>query len=168
MEAANALLSKSNSFIAQLMSRGIRGELIRQPWFQKWRQTPQQADQFVYISYAVGIVLALLFGLMGAIGTIFALAIGIGLCYLYFALGTKKAHQFIAYGICGVGVVLSILSILFTIAALVDLSSIRYSTGGLMLTLLFSLGVTVIAGAVLAYIGIQVHRGIQRMSSPPR
>lgn len=168
MEAANALLSKSNSFIAQLMSRGIRGELIRQPWFQKWRQTPQQADQFVYISYAAGIVLALLFGLMGAIGTIFALAIGIGLCYLYFALGTKKAHQFIAYGICGVGVVLSILSILFTIAALVDLSSIRYSTGGLMLTLLFSLGVTVIAGAVLAYIGIQVHRGIQRMSSPPR
>ncbi|WP_196808324.1 tetraspanin family protein [Mycobacterium sp. URHD0025] len=168
MEAANALLSKSNSFIAQLMSRGIRGELIRQPWFQKWRQTPQQADQFVYITYAAGIVLALLFGLMGAVGTILALGVGIGLCYLYFALGTKKAHQFIAYGICVVGVVLALLSILFTVAALVDLSSLRYSTGGIMLALLFSLGVTVLAGAILAYIGIQVHRGIQRMSSPPR
>ncbi|MGV0810669.1 hypothetical protein ABQF34_01785 [Mycolicibacterium boenickei] len=168
MEAANALLSKSNSFIAQLMSRGIRGELLPQPWFQKWRQTPQQADQFVYITYAGGILLAIMFGLLGAIGTIFALAIGIGLCYLYFALGTKKAHQFIAYGICGVGVALALISILFTIAALVDLSSLRYSTGGIMLTLLFSLGVTVVAGAILGYVGIQVHRGIQRMSSPPR
>ncbi|WKG03610.1 hypothetical protein [Mycolicibacterium sp. HK-90] len=167
MEAANALLSKSNSFIAQLMSRGIRGELIRQPWFQKWRQTPQQADQFVYMTYAGGILLAIMFGLLGSIGTIFGLGIGIGLCYLYFALGTKKAHQFIAYGICGVGVVLSLISILFTVAALIDLSSARYSTGSLMLTLFFSLGITVITGAILGYIGIQVHRGIQRMSSPP-
>lgn len=168
MEAANALLSKSNSFIAQLMSRGIRGELIRQPWFQKWRQTPQQADQFVYMTFAAGIVLTLLFGWMGAVGVILGLGVGIGLCYLYFALGTKKAHQFIAYGICGVGVVLSLISVLFTITTLVDLSSVRYATGGLMLRLVFSLGVTVIAGAILAYIGIQVHRGIQRMSSPPR
>lgn len=168
MEAANALLSKSNSFIAQLMSRGIRGELIRQPWFQKWRQTPQQADQFVYMTFAAGIVLTLLFGWMGAVGVILGLGVGIGLCYLYFALGTKKAHQFIAYGICGVGVVLSLISVLFTITTLIDLSSVRYATGGLMIRLVFSLGVTVIAGAILAYIGIQVHRGIQRMSSPPR
>ncbi|WP_160110913.1 hypothetical protein [Mycolicibacterium houstonense] len=168
MEAANALLSKSNSFIAQLMSRGIRGELLRQPWFQKWRQTPQQSDQFIYLTYAGGILLAIMFGLLGSIGTIFGLAIGIGLCYLYFALGTKKAHQFIAYGICGVGVVLSLISILFTVAALVDLSSIPYSTGSLMLRLLFGLGITVITAAILGYVGIQVHRGIQRMSSPPR
>ena len=163
MEAANALLAKGNSFITQLMSRGIRGELIRQPWFQGFRQTPQQSDQFVYVSYAIGIVLTLVLGLMGPIGTILALGVGIGLCYMYFALGTKRSHQFLAYGVCGLGVVLSILSLILSAAALMDLMSLRYSTGSAMLMIIIGMGVTLVAGVVMAIIGLQVHRGIQRL-----
>lgn len=163
MDAANALLAKGNSLIAQLMSRGIRGELIRQPWFQGFRRTPQQADQFVYISYAVGIVLTLVLGMMGAVGTILALGIGIGLCYLYFALGTKKAHQFIAYGICGVGGGLSVLSLILSAVALMDVMSLRYATGSMAVGLIINIGVTVVVGAILGYIGLQVLRGIRRL-----
>lgn len=163
MDAANALLAKGNSFIAQLMSRGIRGELIRQPWFQGFRSTPQQSDQFVYISYAVGILLTLILGMLGAVGTILALGVGVGLCYLYFALGTKKAHQFIVFGICGVGVALSLLSLVLSAVALMDLMSLRYSTGSMAVMVIISMGVTVVAGAILGYIGLQVHRGIQRL-----
>jgi len=69
MEAANALLAKGNSLITRLMYRGIRGELIRQPWFANIRQ--QSADPFVYITYGVGLLLAVVFALMpGVISTL--------------------------------------------------------------------------------------------------
>lgn len=159
----NALLAKGNSFITRLMSRGIRGELIRQPWFLNFRH--QSADQFVYVTYGVGLLLAIVFALLpGVIGTIITDLVWAGLIYLYFALGTKLAHQFIAYGICGVGAALALLSALYTGATFVDLASLHFA--GTAVLLLISLAVTAVSGVALAYIGVQVHSGIQRLSSP--
>lgn len=161
VEAANALLAKGSSLISKLMYRGIRGELIRQPWFVNFRQ--QSPDQFVYITYGIGVFLALLMGMLGVIGTVITDVIFAGLIYLYFALGTKLAHQFVAYGICGVGAVLALLSALYTVATFFDLASLHLA--GYAVMLLLSLAVTVVSGLALAYIGFQVHRGIQRLSS---
>jgi len=167
MEAANALLAKGNSFLDRLMSRGIRGELIKQPWFQAQRQ--HNADQFVLITYITGIVLTLILGLVpGVVGTILALGVGVAMCYVFLAVGTKRAHQFLAYGVCGVGFVLSVLGIIFGILALIDMTSMSYSSGTLYLSLIIGLVVTAIVGAACGYVGLQVHRAIQRMSAPPR
>jgi hypothetical protein len=162
IEAANALLAKGNSLIARLMSRGIRGELIRQPWFLNIRQ--QSADPFVYITYGVGLLLAIVFALMpGVIGTLITDLVWAGLIYLYFALGTKLAHQFVAYAICGVGAALALLSALYTVTTLIDLVSLNLA--GAAALLVIGLGVTVVSGIALAYVGVQVHRGIQRLSA---
>jgi hypothetical protein len=162
MEAANALLAKGNSLITRLMYRGIRGELIRQPWFANIRQ--QSADPFVYITYGVGLLLAVVFALVpGVIGTIITDLVWAGLICLYFALGTKLAHQFIAYAICAVGAGLALLSALYTVTTLIDLLSLHLA--GTAALLVIGLAVTVASGIVLAYVGVQVHRGIQRLSA---
>ena len=101
--------------------------------------------------------------LPGVIGTIFTDLIWAGLIYLYFALGTKLAHQFAAYGVCAVGAALALLSALYTGATFVDLVSLHFASTAVLL--LLSLGVTVVSGVVLAYIGLQIHRGIQRLST---
>jgi hypothetical protein len=164
MDAANALLAKGNSLISKLMYRGIRGELIRQPWFLNYRQ--QSADQFVYITYGIGLFLALVASLLpGFIGTLITDVIFAGLIYLYFALGTKLAHQFVAYGICAVGAVLALLRALYNVATIFDLASVPYMAG-YAIGVLVSLAITVVSGLILAYIGFQVYRGIQRLSSP--
>ena len=143
------------------MSRGIRGELIRQPWFANIRH--QSADPFVYITYGVGLLLAIVFALMpSVIGTIITDLVWAGLIYLYFALGTKLAHQFIAYAIGGVGAALALLSALYSVTTLIDLVSLNLT--GTAALLVISMVVTVASGIVLAYIGVQVHRGIARLS----
>jgi hypothetical protein len=162
MEGANALLAKGNSLISKLMYRGIRGELIRAPWFVNFRQ--QSPDQFVYITYGIGLFVALVMSMLpGFIGTLITDVIFAGLIYVYFALGTKLAHQFVAYGICGVGAVLALLRALYNVATFFDLASLHLA--GYAIGVLLSLAVTVISGLVLAYIGFQVYRGIQRLSS---
>ena len=162
MDAANALLAKGNSLISKLMYRGIRGELIRQPWFVNFRQ--QSPDQFVYITYGIGLFLALVMSLLpGFIGTLITDVIFAGLIYLYFALGTKLAHQFVVYGICGAGAVLAFLRALYNVATFFDLASVHLA--GYALGVLISAAITVVSGLVLAYIGFQVYRGVQRLSS---
>ncbi|ANE83451.1 hypothetical protein A7U43_28475 (plasmid) [Mycobacterium adipatum] len=161
MDAANALLAKGNSFLTRLMYRGVRGELIQQPWFQSIRQ--QSADPFVYITFGIGVLLVLIMGMLpGLVGIVITLGIWAGLAYLYFAIGTKKAHQFIAYGIGGGGAAIAALSALLTVATLIDLAGLRLA--GTAVTLLIVLVLTVLVGAALAYVGVQVHRAIKRMS----
>ncbi|MCV6998858.1 hypothetical protein H7J34_01440 [Mycolicibacterium alvei] len=160
-EMANALLSKGNSFISRLMIRGSNGELLQQPWFQNFRR--QSPDTFVYVAYGIAIVLSLVLSTAGFIGTIISDAIWVAVIYAFFAIGTKLAHQFIAYGIGAVGAVLSLLSALYTVSVLIDFASIRFA--GTTMTLIFSLVVTLISGAVLAFIGIQVHREIKKRMS---
>lgn len=161
-DAASEMLAKGKSLISRLMLRGIRGELIPQPWFQNLRR--QSADQFVYITYAVGFALSLVLALApGVIGTVITDIIWAGMIFVFFAVGTKLAHQFVAYGICAVGTVLMLISALYTITTFIDLASLHYFAGTTVM-LVFSLAVTVISGAVLGYIGVQVRREIERLS----
>ena len=100
----------------------------------------------------------------GVIGTIITDLLWGGMIFVFFVVGTKLAHQFVAYGICAVGTVLAVIGALYTITTFIDLASLHYFAGTTIM-LIFSLAVTVVSGAVLAYIGVQVHREIQRMSA---
>jgi hypothetical protein len=112
----------------------------------------------------VGLLLAVVFALMpGVIGTLITDLVWAGLIYLYFALGTKLAHQFIAYAICGVGAVLALLSALYTVTTLIDLLSLGFA--GTAALMVIGMVVTVVSGIVLAYVGVQVHRDIQRLAA---
>jgi hypothetical protein len=101
--------------------------------------------------------------LPGVIGTIITDLDWAGLIYVYFALGTKLAHQFIAYAICGVGAALALLSALYTVTTSIDLVSLHFA--GTAVLLVIGMVVTAASGVVVAYVGVQVHRGIQRLSA---
>lgn len=154
-----------DSFVTRLMDRGVKGALITQPWFLAQRQ--RNADLFVYISYGIGVFVSIVVSFIPSsfVVTVFTAAIWAGLGIVYFAIGTKLAHQFILFGICLVGGLVMALRVLLTIAAL---SASRWYGSYYeppivqVMVLLISLAV----GAALVYIGIQVHRGIQRMSAP--
>ncbi|MBN3458860.1 hypothetical protein JNN96_33015 [Mycobacterium sp. DSM 3803] len=156
-----------DSFIQRLMQRGVRGELIRQPWFHDLRQ--RNADPFVYGSFALGVVVSLVLSVIPSsfVVTVLTTSLWIGIGFLYFALGTKLAHQFTLFGICLVGGLVMSARALFSMVVLSSgvgrYYGYRYeSVPELMFVLLINL-----AGvAAFAYIGIQVHRGIQQLSHP--
>lgn len=167
LAAANAALAKGGSFITRLIHRGMYGELIKNPWFQQTRQ--QSPDQFVYIGFGIGVVFALILGQIGGlIGDILTLAMWAGLAYTFFAIGTKKAVQFVAYGICGIGAVLYGGGALLGFLAWSQLSSSPYMSGlggssiGTII-LLQSISSAVFA-VVLGWAGITVHRTIKKLS----
>lgn len=167
LQAANSALAKGGSFIARLIQRGMYGELIKNPWFQQTRV--QSADQFVYIGFGVGVVLALILGQIGGlIGDILTLAMWAGLAYTFFAIGTKKAVQFVAYGICGIGAVLYGGGALLGFLAWSQLTSSPYMSGlggssiGTVI-LLQSIASTVFA-LLLGWAAITVHRTIKKLS----
>jgi hypothetical protein len=56
-----------------------------------------------------------------------------------------------------------LLSALYTATTLIDLLSLGFA--GTAAVLVIGIVVTVAGGIVLAYIGVQVHRGIQRLSA---
>lgn len=86
-----------------------------------------------------------------------------GLIYLHFAVGTTLAHQFAAYGVCAVSGSASAAQRPIHWATFVDLVPLHFASTAVLL--LLSLGVIVVSGVVWAYIGLQIHRGIQRLST---
>lgn len=156
-----------DSFVYRLMQRGVRGELIRQPWFQDLRQ--RNADPFVYGSFAVGVVVSLVLSVIPSslVVTVLTTSLWAGIGYLYVALGTKLAHQFALFGICLVGGLVMLARVLFSMVAL-SVGPGRYygyryePVPELMFVLLINLA----GAAALVYLGIQLYRGIQRMSQP--
>ncbi|MCV7044741.1 hypothetical protein H7J08_08635 [Mycobacterium frederiksbergense] len=156
-----------DSFVVRLMQRGVRGELLRQPWFHDLRH--RNPDPFVYISFAVGVVFSLMLFVIPSsfVVTVLSTSLWAGIGYLYFALGTRLAHQFLLFGICLVGGLVMAARALSSMVAL-SVSSGRYygfryeSVAELMFVLLINL----VGVAAVVYIGIQVHRGIQKMSQP--
>ncbi|MGV0715513.1 hypothetical protein ABQE93_08920 [Mycolicibacterium sp. XJ662] len=156
-----------DSFIQRLMQRGVRGELIRHPRFQDMRQ--RNPDPFVYVSYAVGVVLSLLLSLIPSsfVVTVLTTMLWIGVGYLYFALGTKLAHQFVLFGICLVGALVMAARMISSMVLLSSrpsgYSAVHYeSVAESMFVLLINL-----AGvAAFIYVGVQVHRVIRQMSQP--
>lgn len=156
-----------DSFVVRLMQRGVRGELLRQAWFHDLRH--RNPDPFVYISFGVGVVLSFMLFVIPSsfVVTVLSTSLWVGIGYLYFALGTRLAHQFLLFGICLVGGLVMAARALSSMVAL-SASNGRYygfryeSVAELMFVLLINL----VGVAAAVYIGIQVHRGIQQMSQP--
>ncbi|MGX9669866.1 hypothetical protein [Mycobacterium sp. HM-7] len=165
VDMAKSLLTKGDSFIFRLMTRGVRGELIQQPWFQNMRNNPQGSNQFVYIGYAGAVLIGLFLSLFGGIGSLIACVVWLGLAYCFLALGTKLAAQFVAYGICGVGAAASLLGVLIGIIGLAGVSSSPYVSGTLTAMLILAVVINGVIAIVLGYIGIQVHKGIQKIAT---
>ncbi|SEB18437.1 MULTISPECIES: hypothetical protein [unclassified Mycobacterium] len=165
VDMAKSLLTKGDSFIFRLMTRGVRGELIQQPWFQNMRNNPQGSNQFVYLGYGGAVLIGLFLSLFGGIGSLIASVVWLGLAYCFLALGTKLAAQFVAYGICGVGAVASLLGLLFGIIGLAGVSGSPYISGTLTAMLILAVVINGVIAVVLGYIGIQVHKGIQKIAT---
>jgi hypothetical protein len=161
------------SIIERLMLRGARGELIRQPWFQSIRQG--NADLFVRVAFGAAIVITLVleFGLssISMTGMAFEVVVWyplwLALGYFYIAVGTKLAQRFL-FGICVVGVLVSLTSVWGAFSALSYAHSVQQWLGvqvvpmGLIIfRLLFDLAMA----AVFGYLGVLVYRGIKRLGS---
>jgi hypothetical protein len=164
-DMAKSLLAKGDSFIFRLMTRGVRGELIQQPWFQNMRTNPQGSNQFVYLGYAGAVLIGLFLSLFGGIGSLIACVVWLGLAYCLLALGTKLAAQFVAYGICGVGAAASLLGVLIGVIGLAGVSGSPYVSGTLTSMLVLAVVINGAIAVVLGYIGFQVHKGIQKIAT---
>lgn len=167
LSAANAALAKGGSFIARLIQRGMYGELIKNPWFQQTRQ--QSPDQFVYIGFGIGVILSLIVGqLPGVLGAVFTLALWAGIAYTFFAIGTKKAVQWVAYGICGIGFLLNAGAAVLGLLAWSSINSSPYMSGmattSVTTTIIVEMVLCVVCAALFAWVGITVHRTIKKLT----
>lgn len=151
-----------DSFIIRLMEKGVQGGLFRQPWFHDMRQ--RNANAFVYISFVVGFVASIALSLIPSsfVVTVFTTFLWVAIGYLYLALGTKLGHQFLLFGICLVGGLVMAFRVLSAIVGLAGSGYYYEDPAVLMVVLLVNL----VGVAAAVYVGIQVHRGIQRMSQP--
>lgn len=162
-ELASNLIGKGNTFLTRLMQRGMQGELIKAPWFQAFRQSP---DQFMLISYIVVAVLVLLLSYGGGlIGSVLSLAFWAGLAYTFFAIGTLKAHKWVANGIGYGGAAIALVGTIDPITALVDFSD--YAPTSLGLRLGVNIAISVIVAAVLGLAGYLVNKEIKRLTTNP-
>lgn len=162
-ELASNLIGKGNTFLTRLMQRGMQGELIKAPWFQAFRQSP---DQFMLISYIVVAVLVLLLSYGGGlIGSVLSLAFWAGLAYTFFAIGTLKAHKWVANGIGYGGAAIALVGTIDPITALIDFS--EYAPTSLGLRLGVNIAISVIVAAVLGLAGYLVNKEIKRLTTNP-
>lgn len=160
---ASDLIGKGNSFLTRLMQRGMQGELIKAPWFQAFRQSP---DQFMLISYIVVALLVLLLSYGGGlIGSVLSLAFWAALAYTFFAIGTLKAHKWVANGIGYGGAAIALVGTIDPITALIDFSD--YAPTSLGLRLGFNIAIAVIVAAVLGLTGYLVNKEIKRLTTNP-
>jgi hypothetical protein len=169
---AKSALNKSGSFIFRTMSQGVRGELIKQPWFQGMRSNAQGANQIAYIGTAVwALVAALAVFMAGVPGAVFAAVVGLALIYVLLALGTKVGAQCAAYGICGIGIAGLIYLVIARAMFIADLSSIpdspyaHVSTGGSIAEAVVAILVSFVLGAVAGYISLQIQNGMKKIAA---
>ncbi len=156
--------SARESPVIRLMERGLRGDLIRQPWFENFRR--RSPDPFVFISYGVAVFVTILLMLTPSaiVATLVIDALWVAVGYLYLAMATKLAHQFLEFGICLVGTVVLAAQIWTSLLAIDSVARFLPAyiepKGLLAIKLLLD-----IAGAAsLVYVGVQVHRGIARLT----
>ncbi len=162
-ELASNLIGKGNTFLTRLMQRGMQGELIKAPWFQAFRQSP---DQFMMISYIVVALLVLLLSYGGGlIGSVLSLAFWAALAYTFFAIGTLKAHKWVANGIGYGGAAIALVGVIDPITALIDFSD--YAPASLGLRLGVNIAISVIVAAVLGLAGYLVTKEIKRLTTNP-
>jgi hypothetical protein len=143
--------------IDRLLVRGANGELLRQPWLDSIRT--QSADTFVLGSYGAAFVFGLILALAASSPLVMFLlcVLWAGLGYLYIALSTRLARQFLEYGICLVGGIAAIFGILAALSALVaggPVPGYAPAVGGALSQLLLS----VAAGFLFGVVKFRVHQ----------
>ncbi len=153
------ILRRFNDAVDRLLLRGTNGELLRQPWFDSMRY--QNADLFVYLSYGAAAVISMILGAGIGSTAVMILLFGLwaGLAYLYVALNTRLARQFLEYGICLVAVVVSVGTALAALGTLFgDGFGHGYPTAVAegLLGLFFSLA----AGLFFGGVGLRVHQAV--------
>ncbi len=156
------------NIVTRLMDRGMRGELFQQPWFLKLRA--ESPDQFVYVSYGVGFFISILLALIPSmfVSTVLSDLLWLAIGYLYFALGTKLAHQFLEFGICVVGALVMLGRIWSVVSTMAVTNSMARMLGASVeptALLLLELLLNVAGAALLVYVGVQVHKRIQGLSA---
>lgn len=171
------------SYPQRLMARGARGELIRAPGFRN--ALGHNPDNFVFVLYGGAFLLTLLLNFLtpsGWVGSgtyytssffvgLLISVLWLGVAYVLLAVGTRVAHQFVAFGIGLVGALVSLagawgagsaLSVNRQFAAILGTS---LAPSGL---LVFSLIVNLGFAGLFGYLGLQVQQGIARFSRPPQ
>jgi hypothetical protein len=153
------------------MLRGVRGELIQQPWFQSMRL--QNPRELLIGSLFGGILITFMLGFIGSgtgISSFFidlvSDAIWIALCYVCLAVGTKLAHGLLFWGCVG-GVIGSLIGTMIVVPALLLVGGIYGTLGiaGAPMVLLFALMVYgVVMAVVYAYLAVLVHRGRKQLA----
>lgn len=168
-------------WVHRLMLRGSKGELIPQPWFRK--AVHDNADTTVFVTYGGAFVLTLLlntivssavlrtglFGPSSILSMLFVQALWVGVGYVLLAIGTNLAHRFLMYGVCIVGTLVSLAAAWSAVSAISLNNAIEAYSGSTITPtglLVFALMANVMMGVALIYLGIQVHRAIDRI--PPR
>ena len=155
--ALPVLWQRLTGAIDRLLMRGANGELLRQPWFDSIRA--QSADNFVYFSYGGAFLLSLILALAtsSALTNLLLCVLWAGLGYLYIALSTRLSRQFLEYGICLVGVIVSVIGVLAAMSVM--------TTGGLVPgypsavgAAVFELLLSVATGFLFGVVGLRVHQ----------
>ncbi|WP_163742300.1 hypothetical protein [Mycolicibacterium fallax] len=155
----------NDTIVTRLVESGVRGQLIRQPWFQNLRAS--NADLAVYVSFGVGVVLTGIFSLIpsGFVSDFLIVGLWAGLAYLYLALGTKLSHQFLLWGICVAGGVVTVLKVLSGFSTLTFGTWFGLYRDPLVVVFLDML-LNVAVALALGYLGMQMHREIAKLSRP--
>lgn len=171
VEMAKSALNKSGSFIFRTMSQGVRGELIKQPWFQNMRSNAQGANQIAYIGTGIWALLAVLFTWGGGvIGVIISAVLGLALIYVLLALGTKTGAQCAAYGVCGIGIAGLLYLIVSGVLGIIRISNLpdspyMPSTSGYTAELVIGIVFFVVIGAAAGYVCAQIQSGMKKIAS---
>ncbi len=157
--------ARGDNPVIRLMERGLRGELLQQAWFQRFRH--QSPDPFVLISYGAGVFVTILVMLTPSaiLSTLVVDALWLAIGYLYLAVGTRLAHQFLEFGICVAGTVVLAAQIWAFLVAIDTTAQYLPAYVEPRGVLVVKLILDIAAAALLVYVGAQVHRGIARLTA---
>jgi hypothetical protein len=158
-------------YFARLVRRGARGELIRQGWFLDVRRN--NADAFVLGTFCAAVFLILLMevGLTPGswtgvfVAVLLRYPVWVGLGYVYLAVGTKLAHQFLVWGICLGGALIAAWSAFSTVNAIRLAHSVNAVLGVQVLPegqMIFLLVLHLTMAALFAYSGFMFYSALQR------
>jgi hypothetical protein len=159
------------SWVGKLMLRGVRGELIQEPWFQSMRQ--QNPRELLLGSFFGCILITFMLGFISPGTGISALfldfvidAIRIALCYVCLAVGTRLAHKLLFWGCVG-SVIGTLIGMMIVVPAILLVGGIYGTLGiaGAPLVLLWALiAYGVVMVVVYTYLAVLVHRGRKQLA----
>jgi hypothetical protein len=166
---------KRLSWLERLMFRGVRGELIQQPWFQSMRE--QSPTQFLIASCVGAFLLIMMLQFISggtSIGSfVFDVvddAITIVLAYLCLALGTKLAHRLLFWGMVGsaVGSLIGAMLVVPVLLVFIGVEQTVLGAGGAPYVAFAAalLVYCLVMAVVYTYLAVLVHRGIKRLAGP--